>query len=96
MSKSSNNQDFKGLWSYEPAPESTDHVQIKSQYDLFIDGDFVKPVKAGYFDSINPSNGKKRCQVGRDGIQQRDNLLIRGALGKIAIVIFDGCECRIT
>jgi aldehyde dehydrogenase (NAD+) len=54
---------FKASWAYSEAPESTDHIQLKKQYDLFIDGNFVKPVKGKYFDTINPSNDKKIASV---------------------------------
>ena len=53
---------FKATWAYADAPESTDHVKIKKQYELFIDGEFVKPSKKKYFDTIDPSN-QKRLQV---------------------------------
>lgn len=53
------NPTFKASWKYSEAPESTDHIQIKKQYDLFIDGNFIKPVKGKYFDTINPSNDEK-------------------------------------
>jgi aldehyde dehydrogenase (NAD+) len=54
---------FKASWTYSEAPESTDHIQLKKQYDLYIDGNFVKPVKGKYFDTINPSNDKKIAAV---------------------------------
>ena len=63
MSKKANTNKFKASWTYDEAPESTDHIQIKKQYDLFIDGKFVKPVKGKYFDTINPSNDKKIARV---------------------------------
>lgn len=47
---------FDGFWDYAPAPESTSHIKIKEQYDLFIGGEFVQPEKRKYFDSINPAN----------------------------------------
>ena len=47
---------FKASWSYDAAPESTDHIQIKSQYDLFIDGEFTAPIDGDYFETINPAN----------------------------------------
>jgi aldehyde dehydrogenase (NAD+) len=50
-------------WTYAPAPESTSHVRLKERYDLFIDGQFVPPVKGQYFDTINPSNEKKLAEV---------------------------------
>jgi len=54
---------FKAMWVYDDAPESTDHIQIKKQYNLYIDGSFVAPVKGKYFDTINPSNHKKLASV---------------------------------
>lgn len=47
---------FKASWSYDAAPESTDHIQIKKQYDLFVDGDFTPPIEGDYFETSNPSN----------------------------------------
>jgi aldehyde dehydrogenase (NAD+) len=63
MSKKANTNKFKASWTYDEAPESTDHIQIKKQYELFIDGKFVKPFKGKYFDTINPSNDKKIARV---------------------------------
>ncbi len=57
------NTAFKSAWKYSAAPESISHIQIKKQYDLFIDGNFVKPVKGKYFDTINPSNDQKLSRV---------------------------------
>jgi len=54
---------FQDDWQYAPAPESSDHVEIKSQYELFIDGAFVKPESGKYFDTSNPANGKKLAKV---------------------------------
>ena len=51
--------DFSAGWNYSPAPESTDHVEIKEKYDLFIGGKFVKPSGGKYFATINPANEKK-------------------------------------
>ena len=50
--------DFASVWEYAPAPESTDQVEVKNQYELFIDGKFVKPSKGRYFKSNNPATGK--------------------------------------
>lgn len=57
------NKTFKASWSYAEAPEGTNHIQIKKQYDLYIDGNFIKPVKGKYFDTINPSNDQKLARV---------------------------------
>jgi aldehyde dehydrogenase (NAD+) len=50
-------------WSYAPAPESKDHIQLKKQYELFINGKFVKPQSGQYFDTINPANEQVIAQV---------------------------------
>jgi aldehyde dehydrogenase (NAD+) len=63
MQKKEKNTSFKASWTYAEAPESTDHIQIKKQYDLYIDGKFVKPDKGKYFDTIDPSNDKKIASV---------------------------------
>ena len=57
----------KQIWDYSPAPESTDHIQLKDQYDLFIDGEFIPAVDGKYFDTINPSNEKKIAKVAEAG-----------------------------
>ena len=46
---------FNDGWQYAPAPESTDHITIDKQYELFIDGEFVAPEKGRYFETINPA-----------------------------------------
>src|SRR6187455_2070168 len=44
----------KPKWNYSKSTEDPKHVKLKSEYDLFIGGKWVKTKK--YFDSINPSN----------------------------------------
>ncbi|MBZ0200802.1 MAG: aldehyde dehydrogenase family protein [Ignavibacteriaceae bacterium] len=63
MKKIENKDIFKATWKYAEAPESTDHINLQKQYDLYIDGKFTKPVKGKYFDTINPSNNKKIASV---------------------------------
>jgi aldehyde dehydrogenase (NAD+) len=50
-------------WSYAPALESKDHIQLKQQYELFINGRFVKPNSGKYFDTINPSTEQVIAKV---------------------------------
>ena len=54
---------FDTDWKYAPAPESTDHVEIKAKYDLFIGGKFVKPNSKKYFKSINPATEEVVCEI---------------------------------
>ncbi len=55
--------DFSKGWSYAPAPESNDHIQLKNRYDLFINGKFVAPDSGKYFDTISPSTEQKISEV---------------------------------
>ena len=55
--------DFNTEWAFAPAPESTDHVEIKEQYDLFINGKFVKPEREKYFNTINPADEENIAKV---------------------------------
>ena len=45
-------------WQLDAAPESTDHVQIKDAYGLFINGKFQPSSGGETFDSINPATEK--------------------------------------
>lgn len=54
--------DFASLWEYAPAPESSDNLEIKDKYELFIGGKFQKPSKGRYFKSINPASGEEVTQ----------------------------------
>ncbi|MEN8693380.1 MAG: aldehyde dehydrogenase family protein [Akkermansiaceae bacterium] len=55
---------------YAPAPESVDHFEIKAQYDLFIDGKWVKAPKR--FKTINPATNEVLSEVGEAGKKQVD------------------------
>ncbi|MDP7072704.1 MAG: aldehyde dehydrogenase family protein, partial [Candidatus Marinimicrobia bacterium] len=50
-------------WEYSPAPESTDHIQLKDKYELFINGKFVPGSDGKTFNSINPANEKTIAKV---------------------------------
>jgi len=50
-------------WDLAPAPESSDHAEIKSEYGLFINGKFVKSKSGKTFATINPANEQKLAMV---------------------------------
>ncbi len=54
---------FDTNWSYSPALESTDHIELKDRYGLFIDGKFTSSKGGNYFDTINPANEEKLSEV---------------------------------
>lgn len=55
--------EFDSKWDLSPAPESTGHINLKDQYDLFIGGKWVKPSSKKYFDTINPATEKVIAKV---------------------------------
>nr|HMT30251.1 aldehyde dehydrogenase family protein [Bacteroidia bacterium] len=63
---------FNTGWQYDPSPESTDHVVIDKQYDLFINGKFVKPTKGKYFETINPARETVISRVAEAGKEDVD------------------------
>ena len=63
----------KGLdWSYAPAPESSDHFQLKGQYGLFIGGKFVPASSGKRFPTINPATEKILAYVADAGAKDVD------------------------
>ncbi|MEX0635367.1 MAG: aldehyde dehydrogenase family protein, partial [Ferruginibacter sp.] len=48
---------------YDPAPESSSHAEIKPQYELFINGKWVKPSSNKYFNTISPSTEKVLSKI---------------------------------
>ncbi len=54
---------FDTNWSYSPAPESIDYIELKDRYGLFIDGNFTSSKGGDYFDTINPANEEKLSEV---------------------------------
>jgi aldehyde dehydrogenase (NAD+) len=66
MAKAKNNTlklKFDTLWNYAPAPESKSIASIKERYELFINGEFVKPSSKKYFKTINPANEEVLSEV---------------------------------
>ena len=52
------------VWEYAPAPESRDIVDLRSEYGLFIDGEFVAPAGGGTFKTVNPATEEVLAAVG--------------------------------
>ena len=45
-------------WKYDESIESTSHIKLKDKYELFIGGEFVKPLSKKYFKTINPATNE--------------------------------------
>lgn len=65
--------EFNKGWSYAPAPESADHVELKPSYGLFINGEFVEPHSGKYFQTINPAKETKIADVAEADAKDVDN-----------------------
>ena len=50
-------------WNLEPSLESTAVVQIKEQYELFINGQWQAPLSKTYFDSVNPADERHLAKI---------------------------------
>lgn len=50
-------------WDLSPAPESKGHINLKSKYDLFINGKWQKPSSGKYFDTTNPATEEKLAEI---------------------------------
>jgi aldehyde dehydrogenase (NAD+) len=63
---------FDTSWSYAPAPESKSAATINKRYELFIDGEWQKPLTNKYFDTINPATEEKLSEVAEAGAADVD------------------------
>lgn len=63
---------FNSTFQYAPAPESKAVARIDKQYELFINGKFVKPRSGKYFETINPATEEKLSVVADAGAADVD------------------------
>ncbi len=54
---------FGEKWSYAPAPEANNYIQLKARYGHFINGKVVAPHSGKYFASINPATEEKLAEI---------------------------------
>jgi aldehyde dehydrogenase (NAD+) len=71
-------------WEYAPAPESTEIVDVRDTYGLYIGGRFVEPATGDYFKTINPATEEVLAAIPVAGEQDIDNAVssARGAFKK--------------
>ena len=62
-----NKIDYNSDWNLDPAPESIGHIKLKSKYDLFIGGKWVKPKAGKYFATINPATEQQIADIAEAG-----------------------------
>ncbi len=79
MSKQKENKlTFFTDWKYAPSPEATDHIRLQNQYELFINGKFVKPNSGKYFETINPATEKTIARIA-DANEKDVDTAVKGA-----------------
>src|SRR5882757_8482863 len=54
-------------WTYAPAPESTDIVQLRERYGLFIGGEWLAPKSGAHFTTISPRDESPLAEVAQAG-----------------------------
>ena len=70
--------EFNGNWDLSPSIESTDHLSLKNEYGLFINGKFVNPLSKKFFPTINPSDEAPIAMIAE--AQEKDvNLAVKSA-----------------
>ena len=72
--------DLNKIWNYSDAPESTANIILKEKYDLFINGEFVRPSSEKYFDTINPATGEVIAKIAEANNKDID-LAVKSARG---------------
>jgi aldehyde dehydrogenase (NAD+) len=59
-------------WHYSPSLESTDHLKLRSRYNLFIGGEFVEPHSKRWFETINPATEETIAEIAEADAQDVD------------------------
>src|SRR3954467_2150570 len=54
-------------WTYAPAPESRDVVQLEERYGLFVGGEWVEPRSGEHFATISPRDEEPLAEVAQAG-----------------------------
>ena len=63
----------KEKWPLSPSLESTQHISLQNQYNLFIDGKWVKPSSGVYFPTINPADESHLASIAHANEKDVDN-----------------------
>lgn len=56
---------YNGKWHFSPSIESLENISIQKEYQLFINGQFQKPLSKKYFPSINPTNEQQLTRIAK-------------------------------
>src|SRR6185503_12566269 len=60
-------------WTYAPAPESRDIVQLRESYGLFVGGEWIEPRGGESFATISPASEEELAQVAQASPEDVEN-----------------------
>jgi aldehyde dehydrogenase len=60
---------------YSPPGSSDSRIAVSGRYENFIGGEWVAPIKGGYFENISPVNGKPFTEIARGTAEDIDAAL---------------------
>lgn len=63
----------KEKWPLSPSLESTQHISLQNQYNLYIDGKWVKPSSGVYFSTTNPADESHLASIAHANEKDVDN-----------------------
>jgi len=63
----------KEKWPLSPSLESTQHISLQNQYNLYIDGKWVKPSSGIYFSTTNPADESHLASIAHANEKDVDN-----------------------
>jgi aldehyde dehydrogenase (NAD+) len=63
----------KEKWPLSPSIESTQHISLQNQYNLYIDGKWVKPSSGVYFSTTNPADESHLASIAHANEKDVDN-----------------------
>ncbi|MFM7301173.1 MAG: betaine-aldehyde dehydrogenase, partial [Crocinitomicaceae bacterium] len=63
----------KEKWPLSPSLESTQHISLQNQYNLYIDGKWVKPSSGVYFSTKNPADESHLASIAHANEKDVDN-----------------------
>ena len=79
---------------YVDPNQSGSKVQFKAQYENFIGGQWVAPVKGEYFDNISPVDGKVFTKIPRSSVEDIELALDIGDQTIIDLLGIDSDWCK--
>ncbi|MFM7636509.1 MAG: aldehyde dehydrogenase family protein [Crocinitomicaceae bacterium] len=63
----------KEKWPLSPSLESSQHISLQNQYNLYIDGKWVKPSSGVYFSTTNPADESHLASIAHANEKDVDN-----------------------